>query len=192
MPERPADWLLVLGIVVVGFIFRSLPVLRGAGLQGYLGYDDGVYFASAVAFVHGVVPYRDFLFLHPPGIIVLLSPFALLGAATDDSTGFAVARVAFMLLGALNASLVMLVAGKYGRRSALFAGALYAIWYSAIRVERTTLLLAPETTLLLISALVLSWKRPLGTRWAAVGWRHARTLGRDPAVAGHPAADCRR
>jgi hypothetical protein len=169
----------VLGIVVVGFIFRSLPVLRGAGLQGYLGYDDGVYFASAVAFVHGVMPYRDFLLLHPPGIIVLLSPFALLGAATDESTGFAVARVAFMLLGALNASLVMLVAGKYGRRSALFAGALYAIWYSAIRVERTTLLLAPETTLLLISALVLSWKRPLRTRWAAVG---GATLGLSVAI----------
>jgi len=156
-------------IVVVAFIVRAVPVLRGAGLDGYLGYDDGVYFASAVAFVHGVVPYRDFLMLHPPGMVVLLSPFALLGAATNDSTGFAVARVAFMLLGAVNAGLVTLVAGRYGRRAAILSGALYAVWYSAIRVERTTLLLDPETTLLLVGVLILFWRRPLGIRRAAVG-----------------------
>lgn len=144
-------------------------MLRGAGLQGYLGYDDGVYFAAAVAFVQGVVPYRDFLLLHPPGIMVLLSPFALLAAATNDSSGFALARVAFMLLGAVNAGLVALVAGQYGKRAALFAGALYAVWYSATRVEQTTLLIGPQTTLLLIGILILGSQRPLGLRRAIAG-----------------------
>jgi hypothetical protein len=141
-------------------------VLRGAGLQGYLGYDDGVYFAAAAALVHGVLPYRDFLFLHPPAITLLLSPFALLGAATDDSTGFAAARLAFMMLGAINAGLVALVAGHYGRRAALFAGVLYAVWYAATRVEQTTLLTGPETTLLLIGFIVLGSRQPLGLRRA--------------------------
>ena len=169
VPEGPSEWLILLGIVVVAFMARAVPVLRGAGLDGYLGYDDGVYFASAAAFVHGVVPYRDFLLLHPPGITVLLSPFALLGAATDDSTGFAVARVAFMLLGAVNTGLVLLCAGQYGRRAALFSGALYAVWYSATRVEQTTQLLDPQTTFFLIGVLVLSWRRPVGVRRAAAG-----------------------
>ena len=46
------DRLLVLGIVLVAFIVRAAPVLRGAGLEGYLGYDDGVYFSAAVALMH--------------------------------------------------------------------------------------------------------------------------------------------
>jgi alpha-1,2-mannosyltransferase len=169
IPRRPSEWLALLGIVVVAFLARSVPVLRGGGLQGDLGYDDGVYFASAVAFVHGLLAYREFLMLHPPGIVLLLSPFALLGTVTDDSTGFAAARVAVMVLGALNAGLVTLVAGQHGRRAALFAGALYAVWYAATRVERTTLLLGPETTLLLIGVLILGWRRRLGPRRAAVG-----------------------
>ena len=167
-PRRRADWAALLAIVVVAFLVRAVPVLRGAGLQGYLGYDDGVYYASAAALVNGVVPYRDFLLLHPPGITLLLSPFAMLGAATDDSTGFAVARVAFMIIGAVNAGLVTLVAGRYGRRAALFAGTIYAVWHAATRVEQTTLLIGPETTLLLLGVLILASRRPTGVRRAIV------------------------
>ena len=167
VPRGRSDWLLVLGIVLVAFIVRALPVFRGGGLQGYLGYDDGVYFSSAVALVHGVLPYRDFLLLHPPGIALVLAPFALLGGATDDATGFGVARLAFMLLGAINAGLVAIVAGRYGRRAALLSGILYAIWYSAARAERTTILIAPQTTLLLLAVLILLSGRPLRPRRAA-------------------------
>src|SRR6478609_8110290 len=134
------DRLIVLGIVLVAFIVRSVPVLRGAGLEGYLGYDDGVYFSAAVALVDGLLPYRDFLLLHPPGIALLLSPFALIAGATDDATGFAVARLAFMAIGAANAGLVALAAGRFGRRAGILSGILYAVWYSAARAERTTIL----------------------------------------------------
>ena len=118
VPRTRTDWLLLFGIVLVAFLVRAVPILRGGGLEGYLGYDDGVYFAAAAALVHGFLPYRDFLLLHPPGIALLLSPFALLAGTTDGATGFAVARLAFMAVGALNAGLVTLVAGRYGRRAA--------------------------------------------------------------------------
>ncbi len=42
-----------------------------------------------------------------------------IAGATDGATGFALARLAFMAIGALNAGLVTLVAGRYGRRAAL-------------------------------------------------------------------------
>jgi hypothetical protein len=48
MPEEPwtprsrSDWLLLAGIVIVAFLVRAVPVLRGGGLDGFLGYDDGV------------------------------------------------------------------------------------------------------------------------------------------------------
>ena len=45
----------------------------GDFFNGYLGrlisYDDGVYMGAATLFDHGIVPYRDFVFLHPPGVI---------------------------------------------------------------------------------------------------------------------------
>jgi alpha-1,2-mannosyltransferase len=169
-PQARSDWLLIGGIVAVAFLVRAVPVLRGGGLDGHLGYDDGVYFGAAVALVNGVLPYRDFLLLHPPGIAVLLSPFALLGGATDDATGFALARLAFMAIGAINAGLVVLAAGRYGRRAAVLGGLLYAVWFAAVRVERTTDLLGPQTALLLISVLLIwSGGGPLRARRAAAG-----------------------
>ena len=123
VPRTRSDWLLVLGIVLVAFLVRAVPVIRGGGLEGYLGYDDGVYFAAATALVDGVLPYRDFLLLHPPGIAVLLSPFALLAGVTDSATGFAAARLAFMAIGAVNAGLVTVVAGRLGGVPRLSAAA---------------------------------------------------------------------
>ena len=168
VPRTRSDWLLVAGIVLVAFLVRAVPVLRGGGLEGYLGYDDGVYFAAAAALVDGVLPYRDFLLLHPPGIALLLSPFALIAGATDGATGFALARLAFMAIGALNAGLVTLVAGRYGRRAALVSGLLYAMWYAASRAERTTILIGPQTTFLLLAVLILLSGRRLGVRRAVV------------------------
>ena len=60
----------------------------------------------------GRVPYKDFLLLHPPGVMVVLAPFAELGRLTSDSFGMTVARLAVMALGALTAVLVYVV----GRR----------------------------------------------------------------------------
>ena len=174
MPEPPwtphgrSDRLLVAGIVLLAFVVRAVPVFRGAGLYGNLGYDDGVYFASTVALVHGVLPYRDFLLLHPPGIALLLAPFALLGSATDPATGFAAARLAFLALGAINAGLVTLVAGRYGRRAALAERGPVRGLVRREPAELSTILIGPQTALLLITVLVLMWGRPLRPRRAAV------------------------
>lgn len=143
-------------LALLAFLVRLVPVLRGGGLEGVVDYDDGVYFGAAVALVHGVIAYRDFLLLHPPGILYLLSPFAGLGTIANDRVGLAAARLAFMCLGALNTVLVGLVAGRLGRREMLCAAALYAVWDDAAIAERATWLIAPQTTLALLALLALS------------------------------------
>ncbi len=157
---------LLAGLAVLALLVRLVPVLRGGGLYGDMTYDDGVYFGSAVALVHGRIPYRDFLLLHPPGIVYLLAPFAALGGILGDANAFALARVGFMGLGALNTVLVTLVAARLGRRAALMAGASYAVWEVAANVERTTWLIAPQSTLTLLALLALAWparaRTPLG------------------------------
>jgi alpha-1,2-mannosyltransferase len=131
-----ALWLLF----AVAFVARLAPVLRGGGLRGILAYDDGVYFGAADALLSGRLPYRDFLLLHPPGVLIVLAPFAALGRVTSDPVGLAVARLAFMAVGALNAVLVCAVARRAGRVAALAAGLMYAVWGPAAYAERTTLL----------------------------------------------------
>ncbi len=154
---------LLLGLAIlalVAFLVRLVPVLAGGGLQGAFAYDDEVYFAAAVAMVEGRIPYRDFVLLHPPGILYLLAPIAALGGVVGDGTAFAMARVSLMLVGALNAVLVVLVARTIGRLAAAAAGALYAVWMVPIVVERSTWLIGPQNTLILLALLILGGMPP--------------------------------
>ena len=90
-----------------------------------------------------------------------MSPFAALSAVTGESTAFAAARVGFMVLGAVNTVLVALVARRAGRAAAVCAALLYALWVVPAQWERTTYLIAPQGTLLLVALLLLGG-RPRG------------------------------
>ena len=130
-------------------------VLRGDGLHGLVGYDPGVYYAAAAAFVHGLRPYGGFLLLHPPGSMLVLSPFAALGSVTSDSTGMAVARFAVILLGTLNAILVTRIAHRFGLAAAITGGLFYALWAPVVVVENQTRLEPLGNTCLLLALLFL-------------------------------------
>ncbi len=142
--DRPAvrewTWVLPLGIAAVAFAARLLSALHSGGLAAIFGYDEGVYFAASTSWVSGLQPYRDFVLVHPPGSVVFLSPFALLGKATSEPTGWMIARLAVMALGALNAALIFLIARRVNLVAGLVAGGLYAVWGPLIHVERTTML----------------------------------------------------
>jgi hypothetical protein len=141
-------------VAVVALVARLAPVLRGGGLTGVLAYDDGVYYSASDALLSGRLPYRDYVLLHPPGITLVLAPFAALGRIAGDSEGMASARVAFMLVGALSAVLVWRIAGRVSPRAGLVAGLFYAVWQPAAYAERTTLL-EPLVNLGLLGALAL-------------------------------------
>lgn len=140
---------------VVAFVVRLVPVLRGGGLHGLGNYDDAVHFAATVGLVHGRLPYRDFLLLQPPGILVLLSPFAALGRLVGDPDAFALARLAWMAVGAVTAGLLGLVLRRHGLVAVLVGGLTYALFFPVSYVERTTLLEGPQNTLLVLAVLLL-------------------------------------
>lgn len=143
-------------VAVVAFTARLLPVLRGAGLYGLGDYDDAVHYGSAVALVHGQLPYHDFLFLQPPGIVLALSPFAALGLLVGDPNGFAAARLGWMLLGGVNALLVVRVLRRQGRAAMLLGGLFYALFPPAIYGEHSTQLEGLATTCILVALLLLT------------------------------------
>jgi alpha-1,2-mannosyltransferase len=142
-------------VAVVAFAARIWVVLRGGGFHALVGYDPGVYYAAADAFVHGRQPYGGFLLLHPPGIMLFLSPFAALGSVTSDATGMAVARFAVILLGTLNAVLVSRIAGRFGRVAGIVGGLFYALWVPVVVLETLTKLEPLGNTCLLLALLVL-------------------------------------
>ena len=164
-------WCAVLAVVaVVAFASRLVPVLRGSGLWGLTGYDGGVYYAAAAGLAYGRLPYVDFLLLHPPGILLALAPFGLLGRVVGHPDAQALARLAWMGLGSLSAVLVAVTLRTRGPAVALVGGLLYAVWVPAVRVERTTALEALTGVLTMGAVLLLT--RPaaqaLGTRGAVV------------------------
>jgi alpha-1,2-mannosyltransferase len=134
-------------------------VLHGDGFYALAGYDQGVYYAAADALVHGLQPYNGFLLLHPPGIMLLLSPFAALGSVTSDSTGMAVARFAVILLGTLNAVLVTLIARRFGLAAAVAGGLFYALWAPVVVLENQTRLEPFGNTCVLLALLGLLRRR---------------------------------
>lgn len=149
----------VAAIVALAFLIRLVLLLRGGGLTGDVVYDDGVHYSAADALVHGRLPYRDFLFLQSPGILLFLAPFAALGAVTADPIGLALARLAFLAVGALNAGLVASYGRRFGRTTAVVAGLAYAVFHPAVFAERAVLLEPLGTAFILLAALLAARSR---------------------------------
>jgi 4-amino-4-deoxy-L-arabinose transferase-like glycosyltransferase len=140
----------VAAVLALGWLVRVLP---GPGHYAALplDYDEGVHFAASALLWGGVLPYRDFVFTHPPGLLYALGPVALL----DPPLGLTLGRWAATLLGVLNLWLVMRLAGRLGGGSAaLAAGLFYALFPEAVQAERRILLEPLLNALCLGSALV--------------------------------------
>ena len=146
----------VVVIFGVAFLARLIPTLAGGGLFGLHFYDAGVHYAAAPGLVNGRMPYRDFLLLHPPGIVVLLAPFAAVGQLIGDARGFALARLAFMVLGGINAVLVARFLRPVGIFAAWLGGLTYALFFPSLYSEHTVLLEGPANTCLLIALILLT------------------------------------
>src|SRR4051794_29511931 len=84
--ERPAVRFIaaLLGLAVLAFVIRFVGLAFGGGLDSRINLDDGTYFAGALSFVNGRMPYRDYSTLHPPGLLYVLTPFAQIGTMTTE------------------------------------------------------------------------------------------------------------
>lgn len=143
------------GVWVTAFLVRLLPVLRGSGLRSAYGYDPAVYYAAATGMANGLMPYRDFLLLHPPGVPVALLPFALVAQHTSDSTGMALARLAVMAMGATTALIIVRILRQVGPVAALVGGLGYAVYWPAAYSERAVWLEGFGSFLLAVAMLLV-------------------------------------
>jgi len=153
-------------------------------LHGVWSYDDGVYFGSAVYLIHGIVPYRDFTFVAPPGITLIMTPFALLTHLTTTNQALAIARIFTALVAGANVLLAGLVVRHRGIAASAAAATALAIFPSAYLADSTSCSSRTSCSFCLLGAVLLFQNGDLaaGRRVCSPAWRSPRGGGRSRAV----------
>jgi len=160
--ERPAAghraWLTPVSVVIaavtlLGLGLRLYYLTRPGYLLGVTEYDDGSYFGSALRLMHGVLPYRDFVFVQPPGITLLMAPVAAVARVIGTDWGLAVARILTMLAGAAGVALAGLLVRHRGVLAALLACGVMAVYPDSV-ASAHTLLVEPWLVLFCLAGAV--------------------------------------
>ena len=141
---------------LVSLVLTGYGLSRPDALLGVHGYDDGVYFGAVLRFVDGAVPYRDFVFVHPPGIMLLLSPVGLLGHVVNERVAFAIARCVTAVVAALCCYLAARVVRHGGAAAALATGLALACFPLAVAAD-SSVLLEPYLALLCLVGIALAF-----------------------------------
>ena len=124
---------------VLALGLRIYELSRPGYLLGLTEYDDGSYFGSAIHLLQGILPYRDFIFVQPPGIILLMAPAALIGKLTSTASGMAIGRVLTMLASAGGVVLVGMLVRHRGVLAALIGCGVLAVFPDSIAAAHTVL-----------------------------------------------------
>ena len=161
--------LAILTATLLALALRLFLVTRPGFLtSGTVEYDDGVYLGAALRLLHGAMPYKDYAFVQPPGIIVVALPGAFIGSLTSQATGLAAARI----LSVLASTACVPLAGRLVRHRGALACAVTAgllAVYPADVLSGRTLLLEPWMNLACLIAANLAFRqgRLASPRWLA-------------------------
>ncbi len=130
----------ILGATVLALGLRIYQLSRPGELLGVAWYDDGVLFGSALRLVHGVLPYRDFIFAQPTGITLLMVPAALLAKVTGTAWGMAVARILTLLASTACVVLGGLLVRHRGLLAVVMTCGLLAVYPASVTTTYTIFL----------------------------------------------------
>lgn len=130
-------WALAL-VALAAWVLRFLPLTRSDGAFNYpVDYAEGLYYTASALFFEGHWPYRDFVFVHPPGSLLLWWPATLVGSAWSPDVGFTVARWMATLCGAFNVLLVGRLSLRiWGPVAGIVAALVYASFPETVLIER--------------------------------------------------------
>ena len=129
----------IAGTTLVALILRTYLLFR-TGVLTVTQYDDGPYFGSAVRLAHGVLPYRDFAFVQPPGITLLMGPVGLASYLTGTAWGLVIGRFLTVLAGAAAVLLAGLLVRHRGVLAVLVTCGILALYPPGAGASHTVLL----------------------------------------------------
>ena len=140
------------GIAALVGVFTVTLLVRLLRTPNEVTYDEGVYVTGAMMLSKGLLPYRDYVLLHPPGMLLFLFPWTLGGPAF----ALTAARTVACFVGATNATLM---ARLVGGRAALPVALLWVVWPDLVASEHGAFL-EPLMTCTGLGALVLLKSAP--------------------------------
>ena len=156
LSSTPTAWIIV--VATAGALaLRLFTFTRPGYLTGITEYDDGVYLGAAMQLVKGVVPYRDFAFVQPPGIIMLMTPVAVVASLTTTVKALALARVLTALASAACVPLAGRLMAHRGPLPTLVTCGFLAIYPADVSTAHT-LMLEPWMNLLCLLAVTAAFR----------------------------------
>lgn len=145
LPFAPVG-MVIAAAAVLALGLGAYQLMRPGMLLGADWYDDGVFFASALRLVDGVPPYRDFYFVQPPGLTLLLVPAALLAKVVGTPWGMATGRILTLLASSARVVLGGLLVRHRGLLAVIVTSGLLAV-YPASVTDSHTIFIEPWVTL---------------------------------------------
>jgi alpha-1,2-mannosyltransferase len=136
-PERTRAVISVAALLAAAVTFYQLS--RPGSLLG-TSADVAVYLGGSVRLVHGVLPYRDFVFVQPPGFMLLATPFAFLSELTGTRDALAVLRLTTPFLAAASVVLVGRLVRHRGVAATLIACGVMALFPTQLYALHSVLL----------------------------------------------------
>jgi alpha-1,2-mannosyltransferase len=137
-----------------GLLLRLYQLSRPGFLLGVTQYDDGVLFGNALRLAAGVIPYRDFIMVQPPGSMLLMTPVALLAKVIGSAWGLALARILTVFADTACIVLLGLLTRHRGLLVVAIACGFYAVDPSALAAS-STFFLEPWLNLCCLGAALL-------------------------------------
>jgi alpha-1,2-mannosyltransferase len=134
----PAGWVIA-AATALALALRLLQISSPGHLLGITGYDDGVYLGAALRLVHGVLPYRDFVLVQPPGVVLVMTPVAALAKWTGTDWAMAVARILTACAGAAAVPLAGRLVRHRGMLALVITCGLLAVYPDAVAASVTVL-----------------------------------------------------
>jgi len=157
---------------LLALAIRIFTLTRPGYLTGVTEYDDGVYFGATIRLTEGIMPYRDFAFIQPPGILLIMAPVAFIANVTTAVKGLALARVLTALASTACIPLVGNLVKYRGTVVTLVTCGLLAVYPGDI-TSAHTLLLEPWMNVLALLGANAAFRRgslasPRRLVWAGV------------------------
>src|ERR1700722_329139 len=154
---------------VLALAIRLFTLTRSGFLTGVTEYDDGVYIGGSIRMTEGQLPYLNFAFVQPPGILELMLPVALFAKLTTTVKALALARLLTALASAACIPLVGNLVRYRGAVVTAVACGVLAVYPPDITTAHT-LLLEPWMNLFCLIAMNLAFRRGHLARPSMVGW----------------------
>lgn len=151
---------------------RLFTLSRAGYLTGITEYDDGVYLGASLRLIDGVMPYKDFAFVQPPGILLLMSPVALVAKLTTTVKALALARVLTAMASAACVPLAGNLVRYRGTAVTVVTCGVLAVYPGDI-ITAHTLLLEPWMNLFCLLAINAAFRHGHLTRPGLLAWAGA-------------------